>query len=764
MKFISLKFKLLLSCVIISVVLTFLLSVFEINKDINRYVTDLEFDLAQIESSHRNYLSNKTWAMEYDSLESFVNDQVDDRKINFIKIIDTRGSIIAHAGKPLTANSKTHQFDLTYYHNDTTVNIGSVFVGGNIPSYKEQIQSRWLDLLFVNGLLVLIIFTTSYLIFYKQVLARLTAIKEFAETDSLENFEKDYFLTIGSGISDEITLLSNALIERNQLIRKEFQKRVEAEKELIDNNTALSLEIEERVIAEQKLEQSQSKFQAIFSSITDAVVFVDTARQISMINPAFTKLFGYSFEEVKGRTTEFFYANKDSYKEQGANRYTETVGSKKPIYENKYRKKNGSVFAAETLGVPVKNANKKLVGYLGIMRDLTDRNKEEEEKRSLENRLRQAQKMEAIGTLAGGIAHDFNNILGAILGYAEMAKDDSEPGSTISKDLSEVLEAGNRAKSLVRQILAFSRQDDAERMALQPASIVKETIAMLRPSLPTTIEITHDIDAATGLLFIDPTQLNQILMNLCTNAFHAMEETGGKLDISLKEVALSKDNLTHEPDVTVGTFIQLSIGDTGTGVTPTVKDKIFDPYFTTKEAGKGTGMGLAMVHGIVKNYGGFISLDSELGKGTVFHVFLPTVKKEALTENKMNDQTPTGKERILFVDDEEILANMGKTMLERLGYHVTVRKSSLEALEIFQNQPDKFDLVITDQTMPGMTGSDLSRRMLQIRPEIPIILCTGYSTIMSEEKAKSMGIKEFAFKPLTKQDIAKLIRKVLDVS
>ncbi|MFT5729413.1 MAG: PAS domain S-box-containing protein [Desulforhopalus sp.] len=399
-----------------------------------------------------------------------------------------------------------------------------------------------------------------------------------------------------------------------------------------------------------------------------------------------------------------------------------------------------------------------------IFTDITERKRAEEENNKLEKRLNQAQKMEAIGTLAGGIAHDFNNILSAILGFTQLAKDDCKPGSAISQDLDEVLEAGNRAKGLVRQILAFSRQDDTERMNLQPASIVKETITMLRPSLPTTIEITQDIDAVTGLVFVDPTQLNQILMNLCTNAFHAMEKTGGKLDVSLKEVTLSSEDLINEPDVTDGTFIQLSIGDSGPGIARTVKDKIFDPYFTTKESGKGTGMGLSIVHGIVKSYGGFISLYSELGEGTVFHVFLPTVKQEALTENEINVQIPTGRERILFVDDEEILTKMGKTMLERLGYHVTSKNNSLEALETFQNQPDKFDIVITDQTMPGMTGSDLSRRMLQIRPDIPIILCTGYSTIISEEKAKSIGIKEFALKPLAKKDIAKLIREVLDVS
>jgi len=300
-----------------------------------------------------------------------------------------------------------------------------------------------------------------------------------------------------------------------------------------------------------------------------------------------------------------------------------------------------------------------------------------------------------------------------------------------------------------------------ERLPVQPVKIVEEAIKMLRPSLPTTIEIKQNITSATGLILADPTQIHQILMNLCTNAFHAMEETGGKLDISLKEVALSTEDLVHELNVEAGTFVQLSISDSGPGIAPDIKKKIFEPYFTTKETGKGTGMGLAIIHGIVKKYGGFISLYSEPGEGTAFHVFLPVIEKELLTEIEDVEPLPVGRDRILFIDDEEILAEMGKSMLERLGYHVTVRNNSIEALELFQNQPDMFDLVITDQTMPGMTGADIARRMIQIRPDIPVILCTGYSTVISEENAKSMGIKEFALKPISKKNIAVLIRKVL---
>ena len=397
-----------------------------------------------------------------------------------------------------------------------------------------------------------------------------------------------------------------------------------------------------------------------------------------------------------------------------------------------------------------------------IFVDITDQKKAEAEKEYLQSQLIHAQKMEAIGTLAGGIAHDFNNILGAMLGYAEMVREDSPEGSLAAKDLDQVLTAGHRAKELVKQILAFSRQTETVKILLQPAVIVKEAIKLLRASIPTTIAIDQDIETQTGLILVDPTQIHQILMNLCTNAFHAMEIDGGTLSISLKTITLSQKELIHEPRLLPGDYIQLSVGDTGTGIEPEIQKKIFDPYFTTKETGKGTGMGLAITHGIIKSYGGMITCDSRLGEGTVFKINFPISEENTQPATNPVDSVTAGTERILLVDDEQILADMGKIMLERLGYKVTVRMNSLEALTAFKNQPDAFDLVITDQTMPGMTGADLARRILQIRPGMPIILCTGYSSTISEEKVKSYGIKGFAMKPLTRKDIATLIRKVLD--
>jgi CheY-like chemotaxis protein len=370
--------------------------------------------------------------------------------------------------------------------------------------------------------------------------------------------------------------------------------------------------------------------------------------------------------------------------------------------------------------------------------------------------------MEAIGTLAGGIAHDFNNILGAILGYTEMVKDTLPPGSIAGKDLDKVLAASHRAATLVKQILAYSRQTHIERVPLDLAPLVKEAIKLIRPSLPSTIAIQREIDTAIRpIILADPTQIHQVLMNLCTNAFHAMEQTGGILEITLNGCEPSPSDLQPYPQGDPGNFVMLSISDTGTGIESEIGARIFDPYFTTKEVGKGTGMGLAIVQSIVTSYGGFIIRENNPENGTVFRVFFPAIDQEIVPEVMPDEAAPLGNERILWVDDEVVLAELGKTMLERLGYEVTVQSSSLEALTVFQGQPDQFDAVITDQTMPGLTGMDLAKQILQIRPDIPIILCTGYSTLVNEEQARAEGIREFAMKPFTRNVMATILKRAL---
>jgi len=369
--------------------------------------------------------------------------------------------------------------------------------------------------------------------------------------------------------------------------------------------------------------------------------------------------------------------------------------------------------------------------------------------------------MEAIGTLAGGIAHDFNNILGAVMGFTELAQREAEKESVSYEYLQEALHACNRAKDLVKQILTFSRQTEKEYAPVQVKSIVKEIVRFLWASLPATIEVVQKIQS-DGLVMGDPTQIHQVILNLCTNAGYAMQDQGGCLTLSLIKLELNSEFTANFPNLKPGPYLQVTVSDTGPGIPANELDRIFEPFFTTKEKGEGTGMGLAVVHGIVTDHGGDIYVRNEPGRGATFTVFLPAVERRLRPEKQDETTIPTGTERILFIDDETALATTGKRMLEALGYEVVTRTSSVEALELFKSQPDSFDLVITDMTMPTMTGDKLAREMMDIRSDIPIILCTGFSARMSETTALDLGIRAYVTKPVLMRQIAETIRKVLD--
>jgi len=390
----------------------------------------------------------------------------------------------------------------------------------------------------------------------------------------------------------------------------------------------------------------------------------------------------------------------------------------------------------------------------------------EERTRALANserQLQQVMKLQAIGTLAGGIAHDFNNILFPIVGYTELTMDDIPEDSQARQNLEEILKATNRAKELVQQILTFSRQNGQERKPLKVQSLIKEAVKLLRATIPSSIEIECNVDEFCGLIKGDPTQIHQIIMNLCTNAYHAMQETGGKLEVSLKEIDISYEQSVERVGMKVGKHIELLVKDSGHGMNPQVIERIFEPYYTTKEQGKGTGLGLSVIHGIVKNHGGDITVSSQPGKGSSFKVYMPIideVEEETQTDEPLIEIN--GKERILLIDDEQQIIDIERQILERLGYTVTSTTDSQEALEEFAAQPDHFDLVITDMTMPKMTGDQLAQRMMDIKPQIPVILCTGFNETISEEKALAMGIDKFVMKPVVKEELASTIRKVLD--
>jgi signal transduction histidine kinase len=393
--------------------------------------------------------------------------------------------------------------------------------------------------------------------------------------------------------------------------------------------------------------------------------------------------------------------------------------------------------------------------------DLTERIEAEKEKKDLGRQLRQAQKMEAVGTLAGGIAHDFNNILSAVIGFTEMAMEDAPPDSALTHNMEQVLQAGLRAKHLVQQILAFSRQSEHEMKPVQLDRIIKEACALLRASLPTTIDIRTDIRTAAFIMG-DPTQMHQVLMNLGTNAGHAMRDRGGRLVVMLREATLEEVREKGLPRMDADAYLQLVVQDTGQGIPPTIMDRIFDPFFTTKEHTEGTGMGLSVAHGIIKSHGGLIDVESQVGRGTTFHIYLPKIMPRAKAHHQSALPLPSGSERVLLVDDETMLVDMGRQVLTRLGYQVTACTNSVEALQHFQNDPAAFDLVITDMTMPHLTGKELATALLKIKPALPIILCTGFSETITEETAKRIGIKAFILKPIVMSDLAETMRKVLD--
>jgi signal transduction histidine kinase/ActR/RegA family two-component response regulator len=414
------------------------------------------------------------------------------------------------------------------------------------------------------------------------------------------------------------------------------------------------------------------------------------------------------------------------------------------------------LYEVEVTASPVRDESADIINYVGIYRDITHEMK-------LERELRQAQKMEAIGRLAGGIAHDFNNVLTGIIGYTEMALHKAQPGDSIHHYLRRVLDGSSRASDLVKQILTFSRQTELERKPVHIAPVIHEGLKLLRSSLPSTIEIRQDIAVPPqeGMVLADATQIHQVLMNLCTNSAHAMQAKGGVLTVALSSLQADTQLLSQNSDLSEGPHICLTVSDTGHGMDVAVMERIFDPYFTTKKTGEGTGIGLAVVQGIVKSLSGAISVSSEPGEGTTFHVFLPRIEQETPPAMETIASPSTGSESILFIDDELTLVDLGKEVLESLGYRVSGITSSLQALEAFRAQPGGFDLVITDMTMPGLTGKELALELLAIRPDIPIILCTGFSEVVDENQAKAAGIREFIMKPYLVSDLADAVRKVL---
>jgi len=406
---------------------------------------------------------------------------------------------------------------------------------------------------------------------------------------------------------------------------------------------------------------------------------------------------------------------------------------------------------------PIKDVDGKVISVGAMVEDITNQLR-------LEDQLRQSQKMEAIGTLAGGIAHDFNNILAGIIGFSEMVEEELPGNSPLVRYMKRILQASFRGRDLVRQILTFSRKTEQVREPIPLSPIMDETWKLLRASIPATIEMVLDMKAVTDKVRASAAEVQQIVMNLATNAARSMAEKGGTLTIGLSDIDFEPDSPIIDPEVEPGEYLQLVVQDTGIGMKPDIMKRIFEPFFTTGSVGEGTGMGLAVVYGIVKSLQGTVAVESKPGLGSTFRIFLPKVSTGIELRNPAPDDIPHGTERVLFVDDEELLAELGRDILEKLGYRVTALTDSSEALKLFLSDPDAFDIVITDQTMPKMSGLHLARQLLEVRDDIPVVLCTGHSDAISSGIAKTAGIRSFLMKPLSKRELAKAIREVLDAA
>jgi len=512
-------------------------------------------------------------------------------------------------------------------------------------------------------------------------------------------------------------------------------------------------DITDKKQAEASLRESEQFYRNLFDYANEGLFLMTLDGKLKEVNQAFADMHGYTTDELRGIDIQTIdVLKKETLKERADFIHRIHAGEIVRFEAEHYHKDGHIIYLNVTTSLILFGAEKY---FLAFHQDVTER-------KEIAVRLQQAQKMESIGNLAGGIAHDFNNILFPIVGLSELLIEDLPPGGPEHENAQEILKAGKRGSDLVQQILTFSRQSEHKRLPVRPQQILQEVLKLSRSTIPTNIKIRQYIQHDCGMIMANPIKIHQIGMNLITNAYHAVDQSNGEISVELKEINIGVDDLPGN-FLEAGRYAMLTVSDTGCGIEPDLMDQIFEPYFTTKEQNKGTGLGLAVVYGIVKKQDGDIKVSSEVGKGTTFKVYLPLMDKDpAPATPELLEKVPNGSERILLVDDEEAVVRLEKQLFERLGYHVTDSTSSIEALKVFLKDPSAYDLVVSDMAMPNMTGDQLARELTAIRPDVPIIICTGFSERINKEKAEIIGIKGFLMKPVVKSEMARIVRKVLD--
>ncbi len=543
------------------------------------------------------------------------------------------------------------------------------------------------------------------------------------------------------------------------LIKDEKESYKLYSERLIQKLEKKMLDLEEEVKARQKIElelrRARKEWEEIFQFIGNPAFLLSPDYKVIHANAAALQALGSDEDALIGRHCyEIFHMSDHPKPDCPIHRLLQT--GRVQTIETQIEALGGTFLLT---CAPLLDQDGKIAKIIHTAVDITQQKEAEARRRELETQLLHSQKLEALGTLAGGIAHDFNNILSSILGYSELALGDLDAGTEVHDNIRDVHTAGLRAKDLVKQILAFTRQSESNKIPTQISLIVKEALKLLRSSLPATIEVDHDIVAKDDFIMADPTRIHQVLMNLCTNAAQAMEDRGGKLNVALHSVQLDARQVAIDPDLTAGKYLQLIVSDTGSGIAAENLDKIFDPFFTTKA--QGVGLGLSVVHGIVREHKGYITVKSNGGE-TTFTLYLPIIESLAVPEAQNHQKPPHGDESILLIEDEPALMNMASQALKRLGYRVTATTDALEALAWFKARPHHFDLVMSDMTMPKVTGDEVAAQVLQIRPELPVIICTGFSKKATPSELKAQGVRQVIMKPYQIDDMAVVVREILD--
>jgi len=687
----------------------------------------------------RDNLEVPLWNVDKDWIESICRSFAKNEMVALLKVLGEDGNYLFEMvteEKPGLIKEKSD-----VYHEGSW--IGSIELGLTTRIYK---RSNYQILL--GSILQMVLVVIGLAFFTKLILDRIlkrpmnhliSRIDEISTGEYAEESQSFDHFEINS-ILDRFDHMGNMVKSR--------------EDSLLETNKKLELEISERKEAEEALSESESRYRQLVEDLPVGLFRASPEEEgaFFMGNPALAKMFGYlTVEEFSGTLVRNTYWDPDMRR-----RVLEMLLNDRAFkgLEIKFKRKDSTPLIGLATSHLVRDNSGNPLYIDGIIEDITER-------KNLERQRQQAQKIEAIGTLAGGIAHDFNNILSSIFGFAEAAKMRHAKGSNVANYLDEILNAGLRARNLVKQILTFSRQTEMKKVAVTLGPIIKETIKFLRASLPATLEIRHVIRATDSLVLADPTQIHRILMNLCTNSAHAMEKTGGVLDVGLDEVLIENGPDLQYGELKPGRYITLTVSDTGEGIQKEFMGRIFEPFFTTKPRGEGTGMGLAVVHGIVKDLGGAISVASEPGKGATFQVLLPKHEGEAAEWLAQSFAPKKGRGKILFVDDEEGFVLSGKEILEHFGYEVVTTTSGHEALALFASSSAEFDLVITDMVMPKMTGLELAQRITEIRPDIAIILCTGFSAYIDANVKEASGVRDIVMKPLLASELAGAIERVL---